>query len=130
MDSRRGYVLAWGAGRGPKGKIGPAGAQGATGPAGQPFNFSVTIIPVNENNLTATPSVGAVGDYTYAWAHSDNINIGGTIILTTPGNPNDAVLQTSQAATDCYGMIVCIVTHTVTGTISSAYIFIKLSQGI
>lgn len=129
MDIRRGYVLAWGAGRGPKGKIGPAGAQGATGPAGQPFNFSVAITG-DENNLTATPSVGNIGDYTYAWAHSDIINIGGTIILTTPGDPNDAVMQTSQAATDCYGMIVCTVTHTATGTIQQAYVFIKLNQGI
>jgi hypothetical protein len=95
------------------------------------FNYSVAIAGVlvgdNQMNLTATPSVGAVGDYSWTWTiHSNNAPVTGF------SNPGFGVVATNTAqvinGANAPGItqVKCRTTHTLTGTIAENYYLVIL----
>lgn len=95
------------------------------------FNYSVAIAGVagpgnTSMELTATPSVGVVGDYSYAWSlHSSNI--AGTTVNPVLGVPvANVVSVTNSSASEAAGMIKVVSTHTATGTIAENYFWLTL----
>lgn len=99
------------------------------------FNYSVDIEGVagpgnTSMTLTATPSVGAVADYTYAFSLHSN-NIAGTSVNPTLGAPVLNVITVSNAqVSEAEGMIKVLTTHIATGTIAENYFWLTLEGNI
>lgn len=101
------------------------------GAGGAAFNYSVAVVSVagpgnTSMELTATPSVGVVGDYSYAWSlHSSNI--AGTTVNPVLGAPvANVVSVTNSASSEAAGMVKVVSTHTATGTIAENYFWLTL----
>lgn len=111
----------------PDGVVEPIAAAGS----GAAFNYSVGIesdpgVGNTSMELTATPSVGAVGDYTYSWSLHSN-NIAGTSVNPVLGVPALNIITVSNsAASEAEGMIKVLTTHIATGTIAENYYWVTL----
>lgn len=98
-----------------------------------PFYYGVTISgePGVENTsmvLTALPSVGAVGDYVYAWSLHSN-NIAGTSVNPVLGVPAaNVVTVTNPSFSEAEGMVKCLSLHIATGAIAENYFWLTLEQ--
>lgn len=114
-------------------KSGPSGARGPAGPVGAGFNFGLNITSdgvegsgAATQTLTAIPSVGAVVDYTYAFAMVSRDTSIGSADPTLGAVVGNTVVVQNLGVNPVLGMVRATATHTATGTIQQSEFFVRL----
>lgn len=108
--------------------------QGLAGPRGQSaanFGLNITSSAVagdgsTSQTLTATPSSGLVGAYTYAFALVSRDTVAGQIDPVLAAPVGNTIVVSNPAIVDIWGLIRVRATHTLTGAIQDSEFMVHL----
>lgn len=96
------------------------------------FPFSIGMVGVlgagnDDITITATPSVGAVGDYTYAWSLPSRNGEAAIAEPTLVPSVTNIAQFVNEEVTVARGMAKVIATHTLTGAIEEGFYWFSLA---